>query len=120
MKLFNLIKSLLYFLMFKYQKSKIHIYEASLIGKGSLVDIRYWFSRPDKVNPNGNIYLINDETGDKIYLMRISRFGVMRTLHNKFKTTGILLFYNRNGLVKQGSKVSIYFGKLTATNVEVK
>lgn len=120
MKLLIEIKNLLYFLKNKYQKSKVHIYEASLIGNGSIVDIRYWLTRPDKVIHNGNIYLVDEETGVKIFLIRISKYGVMRTRHNNSTITGILLFYNQNRIVKPGSKISVCLDNLTATNVDVK
>lgn len=120
MNLFKKIIKLFYLLIYRFQKPKIFVYEALLSGNGSFVDIRYWLSRPDQVNFKASIYLIYDETGEKLNLMKIAKFGAIRTRHNKLKNTGVLLFYNRNGLIKHGSKVTIHLDKLIATSVEVK
>lgn len=120
MGLLNKIKNYIYYFIYKFKKPKIHVYEAVLSGDGSFVDIRYWLSRPDMINPKGTIYLVDEETGNKLNLMKIAKFGAIRTQHDKRKTTGILLFHNQKGLVKAGSRVSVYLDTLVAANVEVK
>jgi hypothetical protein len=99
------------------RKPQIRVYEASLSGNGSFIDIRYWISRPDKVNPKGSIFIVHDGSKAKLYLMQIARFGAIRTRHSKFRNTGNLLFYNRNGLVTHGSKISLQFDNLVATDI---
>lgn len=120
MKLFKKIKRLMYFFIYKLKKPIINVYEATLSGNGSFVDIRYWLSRPNMINPKGTVYLIDEETGGKLYLMRIAKFGTIRTQHNKHQATGVLLFNNQNGLIKAGSRVSVHLDTLVAANVEIK
>lgn len=64
--------------------------------------------------------VLNKETGIKLFSIRISEYGEMRTRLNKFKITGILLFNNQNRTLKLGSKISVCLDNLTATNVDVK
>lgn len=120
MGLLKKIINRIYFFIYKLKKPKINVYEATLSGNGSFVDIRYWISRPDMINPKGETYLTDEETGIKLYLMKIAKFGAVRTQYNKRNNTGVLLFYNRNGLVKAGSKVSVCLDTLIADNIEIK
>ncbi len=101
------------------RKPSIRVLEAQMSGNGSFIDMRYWLARPDKIDPKGKIYIIHEESGEKLYLMHIARFGAIRTRHNKYNNTGNLLFYNRNGLVKQGAKVSLYMDELAATGIVI-
>ena len=119
MKLITRIKKFIYIIVSKFRKPKIEVYQALFSGNGSFIDIRYWLSRPDMVNPKGNIYIVHDESGEKLFLMKIAKFGAIRTVHNKYKNSGILLIYNRNGLVKRGSMITLHLDNLTALGVEV-
>jgi hypothetical protein len=101
------------------RKPEIRIYEASLSGNGSFIDIRYWLSRPDKIDPKGSIFAVHEDTGDKLYLMKIARFGTIRTHHSKLNSSGNLLLFNRNGLVKHGSKLTLRFDDLIAKDIVI-
>ncbi len=114
MKLLNKIKKRLLYFIYKFMKPKLHIIEALLSGDGSFVDIRYWISKPSALNPRGDVFLTDKESGNKLFLLRVAKIGAVRTRHNKRNTTGVLLFYNKDGLVKSGSKVSLCLDSLVA------
>jgi hypothetical protein len=115
------IKKLWYDIIFKFRKPKIEVYSANFSGNNSLIDIRYWISRPDKINPKGPVYLIHNDSGKQLSLIRIAKFGPIHTHHNnRYKNTGIMLFYNRDSLVKPGNIITVYLDNLVAGNIEVK
>lgn len=119
MGLLSRIKSLVRLCIYRFTKPRLLIIEALLSGDGSFVDVRYWISRPDKLNPSGAVYLVDEQSGKRLYLMSAATFGAMRTRHNKRKTSGALLFYNKDKLVTSGATVSLYLDTLTAV-AEVK
>lgn len=108
-----------YLISYRFIKPKLRVDRAILSGDGSFIDIRYWLSRPDKVQGRMAVYLIEEATGEKFELMRFSKFGPIRTRHSKYKTTGILLFRNRNYKIRAGTNVTLVFGPLHAKNIEV-
>lgn len=108
-----------YLLTFKLRKAKIFITNAQLSGDGSLVDIRYWFSRPDKLRKNFNVYLIDKTTKQQLYPANFAKFGTIRTKHGKHTTNGVILFYNRNNIIKAGSKVILIFDSFLSEQAEV-
>jgi hypothetical protein len=114
------IKKLLYRFFYLLRKPDIYIYEAKLSGDGNLIDIRYWLSRPDKLNSNCSIFLTDDDTGEKLRMLQIPKFGAIQTRHSKHLNAGNLLLYNRNGLVKSGSKVTLHFDNLFVRGIAVK
>lgn len=75
-------------------------------GDGIFIDIRYWLSRPDKINPTTTPYIITAQN-QKLGLMHISKFGVIKSKHRKHTNTGILLFYNKNKVVSNGDKFTL-------------
>ncbi len=114
------VKGLLYRLFYRLRKPEIGVYEARLSGDGNLIDVRYWLSRPDQLNPDCNIFLTHEETGETIHILKIPKFGVIKTMHAKRQYAGNLLLYNRNGLVKPGSTVALHFDNMSATGIVVK
>ncbi len=108
-----------YLMTFKLRKARISIISARLSGDGSLIDIRYWLSRPDKLRKNYNVYLLDETTKEKLYLANFVKFGAIRTKHCKNATNGIVLFYNRNNIIKAGSKVILIFDSLLSEQSEV-
>lgn len=120
MGFYEKVKNWFWFFIYKFKKPEIHVYEASLSGNGSFVDIRYWISRPDILNAKVAAYLIDEGTGSRLNLMRIAKFGTIRTQYNKRNNTGVLLFDNRKGIVKSNSRVSLHLDTLVATNINVK
>lgn len=106
-------------LTYRFRKTNIHVNQALLSGSGSFVDIRYWLSRPDQVKGSVPIYLIHEETSERFELMRLAKLGPVKTRHKKYQLAGILLFRNRNNTIKSGSKVTLIFGPLKATHIEV-
>ena len=93
--------------------------QALLSGNSSFIDIRYKLSRPDKIRGQFPIYLIDEMTGERFELIRLTKYGAIRTKHNKYQPKGILLFYNRNGAIKRGSRITLFFGTLITKNIEV-
>lgn len=118
-KLINLLQRWFMILLLKFRRNRLVVTHAVLSGKGSFVDIRYWLSRPDKVCPPTNIYLIHEETGAHLEVMKLARIGPLQTNHAFMTKTGSALFRNRNGLVKPGSKVSLVLGNLRTDDIEV-
>ncbi len=120
MKLKTKLKVCYYLLKYHIQKPKITVNEACLSGDGSFVDVRYWISRPSLIKPKPKIFLIHEESGEKLNLMKMTKFGTIRTRHHKLKYAGFLLFYNRDGIVKQGDRVTLYYEQLVSKSVMIK
>ena len=117
--LLNFIKRLVIRLRYGFRRNRIVVTQAVLSGKGSFVDIRYLLSRPDKISPQTKIYLIHQETGTHLEVMKLARIGPLQTNHALLAKTGTALFRNRNDLVRPGSKVSLVLGNIRADNIEV-
>ena len=103
----------------KFRKARIKIISARLSGDGSLIDIRYWLSRPDKLRINFNDYLIDEASKQRLYTANFVKFGRIRTKHGKHTTNGVILFYNQNNIVKSGSKVTLAIGSYLSEQTEV-
>ena len=97
-----------YLITYRLIQPKLRISLASLSGDGIFIDIRYWLSRPDKINPKTTPYIITDQN-QKLGLMHISKFGAIKSKLRKHTNTGILLFYNKNKIVSIGDKVTLYW-----------
>lgn len=119
MKIKLWIYKIWYLLTFKFRKVRITIVSAQLSGDGSLVDIRYWLSRPDKLRKNSKVYLIDETTKQRLYPANVAKFGTIRTKHGKHTTNGVVLFYNRNNIIKAGSKVILVFDSYLSEQTEV-
>lgn len=117
--LLNFINKLLMMLRNRFRRNRIIVTQAVLCGKGSFVDIRYWLSRPDNISPQAKIYLIHQETGTHLEVMKLARIGPLPTNHAIMAKTGSALFRNRNDLIRPGSKVSLVLGNIRADNIEV-
>lgn len=118
-KLINFLQRLFMTLLYRFRRNRLVVTQAVLSGKGSFVDIRYWLSRPDKVITPTKIYLIHQETGAHLEVMKLARIGPLQTNHAFRAKTGAALFRNRNGLVKPGSKVSLVLGNIRTDDIEV-
>ncbi len=119
MKIKLWIYKIWYLLTYKLRKARITIRSAQLSGDGSLVDIRYWLSRPDKLQENFNAYLIDEATKQRLYPAYFTKFGTIKTKHGKHKTNGVVLFYNRDNIIKAGSKVILVFDSHLSEQAEV-
>lgn len=108
-----------YLLTLKLRKAKISIISARLSGDGSLIDVRYWLSRPDKLGKYYNIYLLDETTKEKLYPTNFVKFGTIRTKHGKTTNNGVVMFYNRDNKIKAGSKVILNIDSLLSNKVEV-
>lgn len=117
MKLIKLILKAWYLITYGFRREKLYILKAQLSGDGSFIDIRYRLTRPDRIRTQGQVYLIDEESGKKYYLMRLPKYGTIQTRHNKFQHTGILLFRNIDNEVKSGSNFTLVFGKFEVKGV---
>lgn len=108
-----------YLLTFKFRKARISIISSRLSGDGSLIDIRYWLSRPDKLRKNFNVYLLDETTKEKLYPANFVKFGTIRTKHGKNTPNGVVLFYNRDNIIKAGSKVILIFDPSLSKQAEI-
>jgi hypothetical protein len=102
-----------------FRKNKIVITRSVLSGNGSFIDVRYWLSRPDRINPQTKIYLVHPETGTRLGVMNLAKIGPVKTKHTELAETGVVLFRNSNKLITSGSQVSIILGKLKVDNIEI-
>ena len=118
-KLLIFIKKFLVMLRYCLRRNRIMITQAVLSGNGNFVDIRYWISRPDKINPQTKIYLVEKETGAHLEVMKLAKIGPLKTNHTLLANTGTALFRNRNDLIRSGSKVSLVLGSLRSDNIQV-
>lgn len=119
MKMNYWIYKIWYLLTFKLKKARVSIISARLSGDGSLIDIRYWLSRPDKLRKKFNVYLLDETTKEKLYPANFVKFGTIRTKHGKNTPNGVVLFYNRDNIIKAGSKVVLIFDSFLSEQVEV-
>lgn len=92
---------------------------AQLCGDGSFINIKYILTRPDKVSGTSQVYLIDEQTCKRFYLMRLPRYGLIQTKHSKHQYSGIFLFRNSDGAIKPESRVTLVFGQLEVKNVLV-
>lgn len=119
MKIYNYLSQLLYLITYRFRRAKIQVNQAILSGDSSFIDIRYWLSRPDKVQGNFPIYIVDESSGRKLGLMSLAKFGFIRSRHSKHQSLGILLFYNQNNIIHHGSQIAIHFGSLIAKDIKV-
>lgn len=119
MRMKKILNNLWYRIIFRFVRPKIIITEASFSGDGMFVDIRYWLSRPDKMNSKAIPYLITSDH-QKLGLMYFSRVGVMKSKMRKHTNTGILLFYNKNKVMSIGDSVTLYWDGLQSEDIIAK
>jgi len=100
-----------------FRKNKIVITRAVRSGNGSFIDVRYWLSRPDKINPQAKIYLVHPETGIRLGVMNLAKIGPLKTNHTERAEPGVVLFRNSNNLIKSGSQVSFILGELKVDHI---
>jgi hypothetical protein len=118
-KLPELYSNLFYKLTYKFRNARIVVNQVKLSGDNSFVDIRYWLSRPDKVQGNSQIYLVDEASKQKLELMNLPKFGSLCSKHSKYQSLGILLFYNKNNVINHDSQITLHFGCLIAKNIKV-
>lgn len=116
---FNWLKKIWYLFIYRFKKLDLDVLQARLTGDTSFIDIRYIISRPDKLKQNIPIYLIDESNGQRIHLMKLSRYGTIKTKHTKYQSKGVLLFINRNNIIKPHSKVTLVYGDINKHNIEV-
>mgnify|MGYP000939581470 FL=1 len=117
MKLIKWLIKVWYLITYRFKREKLYIIKAQLSGDGSFIDIRYSLTRPDRIKSKEHIYLIEEKSGKKFYLMRLPRYGPIKTKHNKFQHTGILLFRNIENKIKSGSNFTLVFGKFKVKGI---
>lgn len=119
MKIWDLLLKVWYLITFRFRRARVKVTQAMLSGDGSFIDIRYWLSRPDQARGTFPVYLVDKTTGERLELMRLSKFGPIRTKHNKYNNKGVLLFYNRQNVVKSRSRITLFFDSLVINDIEV-
>lgn len=117
MKLIKWLIRVWYLITYKFKSEKLNILKAQLSGDGSFIDIRYSLTRPDLLKSKEPIYLIDEVSGKKYYIMRLPRYGTIQTKHNKSQHTGILLFRNIDNKLKSGSNFTLVFGKFQVKGI---
>lgn len=104
-------------LTYRFKREKLYIIKAQLSGEGSFIDIRYRITKPDWVKSREHIYLVDEKSEKKFYLMKLPRYGAIQTKHRRYQYTGILLFRNFENTIKSGSKITLVFGKLEVKDI---
>lgn len=112
-------KKLWYLSTYRFARPKMIVKQASFSGDESFIDIRYWLSRPDIIDPKSNPYLLT-EADQKLVLMHFAKLGAIKSRMGKHTNTGILLFYNKNHAVKKGDSIKLYWNGMVAENIEIK
>jgi len=119
LKIWDLLLKVWYLITYRFRRARVKVTQARLSGDGSFIDIRYLLSRPDQAQGVFPVYLIDKSTGERLELMRLAKFGAIRTKHNKYTNNGVLLFYNRQNIIKSRSRTTLYFGSLVVNDIEV-
>ncbi|MFZ5969645.1 MAG: hypothetical protein ACOYVK_20995 [Bacillota bacterium] len=123
MKIFSKVKNWLsnkwFTLIYPFKKPKLKVIQLQLSGDGRFIDVRYWLSRPDKMKKTTEIYLIDEESGIKCSLVKIPKYGYVRTRHRYKRSMGILLFHNLDNTIRYGSKVTLFLGPFRLEHMEV-
>lgn len=119
MKIWDFLLRVWYLITFRFRRASVKVTQAMLSGDGSFIDIRYWLSRPDQARGAFPVYLVDKTTGERLELMRIAKFGAIRTKHNKYINKGMLLFYNRQNIIKPRSRTTLFLGSLIVDDIEV-
>jgi hypothetical protein len=108
-----------YLLTYRFVRPKIQITKANFSGDENFIDIRYWLSRPDKIDPKSKPYLLT-ASNQKLVLMHFTKFGVIKSKMRKHTNTGIILFYNRHHIVSKGDHVQLYWNGMAVKDIELK
>ena len=103
-------------LVLKLKKQELIIDRASLSADSSIIDIRFHLTRPDKTEINPAIYLIDEESLISLETTRATRNSRMQISQ---KSNGILLFYNKNKIIKHGSLVTLVYGYLRVEHIVI-
>lgn len=119
MKNINLLKKLWNKLTYRFRTPKVCVTRAQLSGNDSFVDIRYRVIRPNKIKGIALIYLIDEATGEKLNLMKIPRYGSVKTKHSSNQEEGVLLFRNLNKTVNNKSKLTLVYDKYKVEHIEM-
>jgi hypothetical protein len=112
------ISKLWYLLTYRLIRPKMLVTQAFFSGDESFIDVRYWLSRPDKIDPKSNPYLLT-ASGQKLVLMHFTKLGVIKSKMQKHTNTGIMLFYNKNHTVNKGDRVKLYWNGMMTENIEI-
>ncbi|HWT74794.1 MAG TPA: hypothetical protein VN258_08785 [Mobilitalea sp.] len=118
MKIKKFISDFWHLVTYRLIRQKLIVTRVSFSGDGSFIDVRYWISRPDKINPKKSPYLITEQN-QRLGLMRLPKFGAVKTKIRKHTNTGILLFYNNNKAVNIGDKVTLYWDGIKVEDITV-
>jgi hypothetical protein len=119
MKIKKLVHKGRYLVRYRFVRPKLVVTKTSFSGDGHFIDVRYWLSRPDKINPKSFPFLVTAQN-QKLGLMHFSKFGVIKSKIRKHTNTGILLFYNKDKVVRSGDSVTLYWDGLKITDILIK
>ncbi|MCX7745933.1 MAG: hypothetical protein N2645_03435 [Clostridia bacterium] len=104
---------------YRLKKQRIFVDKALLSKNGNFIDVRYRLSRPDKCTKETAVFMVDEETGQKLYLVNFVQFDRIKKKYAGKVCNDVFLFYNRGGVVRKGSKVSLFLGALNKEHIEV-
>lgn len=116
MNLFKKVQGFFNRIILRFKKQSISVISASISADGSLIDIRYFLTRPDKVNKDENILLIEESTNLNLEVARATKNGMQ---NNRRNYNGMLLFNNKNNHVRHGSMVTLVFSGIKVEHIEI-
>ncbi len=108
-----------YLITYRFVRPKIQVTKANFSGAKNFIDLRYWLSRPDKIDSKSKPYLLTS-ANQKLVLMHVTKFGVIKSKMRKHTNTGIMLFYNKNHIVSEGDHVKLYWNGMVVEDIEIK
>lgn len=100
-------------------KPNLHVYSARMTGAGKLIEIRYRITRAGRPGVPGAGSLTPEGSGENLRMLLAESPGADQTRPGKNRICNAL-FYNRDTLVKPGSKVTFRLGGLSAKGIAIK
>lgn len=100
---------------------ELEVVQCGLVSQGEFVGVRFRVIGVESFDPGAaEAYLIDESTGEKFSVVRLQRIGRLaeftvpgeKGLHN-------ILFRNREGKLKIGSRVTVVFGSLRKEHLQL-
>jgi hypothetical protein len=97
------------------------VVQCRLVSKGEFIGVRFRMIGVETFNPEAmEAYLIDESTGEKYSVVRLQRIGRLA----KFKVPGEkdlhnLLFRNREGSLKVGTRVTVVIGSARKEHLQL-
>ncbi len=100
---------------------RIEVVYCRLAPSNDFVDVRFRIYGADRFDPDpSSTYLIDEETGEKYYLMLLQRIGRLTEIRNPEETVAhSIMFRNIDRKLKPGARVTLVAGGMRQEHVVV-